>query len=195
MKLCTSEDSILVEKSRAGDVAAFEELVKRYEKKIYTLAYRYSGNYDDANDIAQDAFIKAYRSMPSFKGEASFATWLYKITVNVCRDEFRKKIRHNNLSLDEAIQPHRETPIFAATKLSPQEYAEREDLKDFVKRCLKSLSSDHRLILILREIYGMSYNELASCMECPMNTVKARLHQARQALKKKIMDRRELLDG
>lgn len=94
MKSCTPDDGLLVKKSRAGDLDAFEELVKRYEKKVYTLAYRYTGNHDDANDIAQNAFINAYRFLPSFRGKASFATWLYGITANACRDEIRKQSGH-----------------------------------------------------------------------------------------------------
>jgi len=191
--LCTPDDSLLVRKSKAGDLDAFEELVKRYEKKVYTLAYRYSGNYDDANDIAQNAFIKAYKSLPSFRGEASFATWLYKITANACCDDIRKQSKHNNLPLDNAIQLYRETPLFATKELSPEEYVEREELRDLVNRCLKSLSDDQRLILILREMHGLSYNELASCLDCPMNTVKVKLYRARRLLKEKIVEKREQL--
>jgi len=195
VKLCTLDDSLLVKKSKAGDLDAFEELVKRYEKKIYTLAFRYSGNYDDANDIAQNAFFKAYKSLPSFRGEASFATWLYRITANACHDKIRKQNKYNYLPLDNAIQPYRENPLFAAPDPSSGEYLERKELKDLVKRCLNSLSSDHRLILILREMYGLSYNELASCMGCSLNTVKVKLYRARYALKEKIIKRQELLNS
>jgi len=191
--LRTPDDSLLVKKSKAGDLDAFEELVKRYEKRIYSLAFRYSGNYDDANDIAQNAFFNAYKSLPSFRGEASFATWLYRITANACLDEIRKQNKHNYLPLDNAIQSQWGNSLPAAAPYpSPEEHLEREELKDLVKRCLKSLPGDHRLILILREMYGLSYNELCSCLGCSMNTVKVKLHRARRALKEEIMEKQEL---
>lgn len=192
VKLCAPDDKLLVKRSKAGELDAFEELVRRYERKIYALAYQYVGNHDDANDIAQDAFINAYKTLTSFRGESSFSTWLYRITINACLDQIRKQSKRNRLILDSAMMPHRENRLLL-TELSPEEHVEQEELKELLQRCLKSLSSDHRLVLILREVHGLSYNEISYCLGCPLNTVKVKLHRARQALKKRMLEKRELL--
>jgi len=189
------DDNLLVKRSKDGNLDAFEELVKRYESKVYTVAYRYMGNHADASDLAQDAFIQAYQALQSYRGDASFAIWLLRITSNVCRDEIRKHNRHKKLSLDEMILKPGGNPILAVTELSPEENLEKTEMKDFVQRYLNTLSREHRLILILRETQGLSYKEIAFCLDCSINTVKTRLHRARQALKERIMEKSELLDS
>lgn len=192
VKLCVPDDKLLVKRSKAGEMDAFEELVRRYERKIYALAYQYVGNHDDANDIAQDAFINAYKTLTSFRGESSFSTWLYRITINACMNQIRRQIKRNRLILDIAMTPHRENPLLFA-ELSPEDHVEREELRELLRRCIKSLSRGHRLVLLLREVHGLSYNEISYCLGCPLNTVKVKLHRARRALKKRILEKRDLL--
>lgn len=189
------DDNLLVKRSKDGKLDAFEELVKRYEGNVYTVAYRLMGNHADASDLAQDAFIRAYQSLQSFREDAGFATWLYRITSNICLDEIRKHNRHKKLSLDEMILNPGGNPILAVTELSPEENLEKTEVKDLVQRYLNTLSREHRLILILREIQGLSYKEIAFCLDCSINTVKTRLLRARQALKVRIFETREPLES
>jgi len=189
------DDDLLVKRSRSGDLDAFEELVKRYESKVYTIAFRFTGNHADAGDLAQDAFIRAYQALGSFRGDASFATWLYRIASNVCRDELRRKQRRKKVSLDEVLsQGGGGNPSLVSVDMSPQECLEKTEMRELVQRELAGLPRDYRLILVMREIQGLSYEEIASALECNLGTVKSRLNRARQALKQKVLEHRELFD-
>ena len=189
------DDDLLVKSSRDGDLKAFDELVKRYEIKVYNIAYRFTGNHADASDLAQDAFIRAYRALPSFRGEASFATWLFRITANVCRDELRRQQRQKKVSLDEMMSQPGGNPSLVSSDRSPQECLAIKEIQDFIQRQMDSLSPDQRLILVMREIQGLSYDEIASALDCSLGTVKSRLNRARQSLKQKVLEQRELLDN
>lgn len=188
------DDDLLVKRSRGGDPDAFEELVKRYEGKVYTITYRFTGNHADAGDLAQDAFIRAYQALGSFRGDASFATWLYRIASNVCRDELRRKQRQKKVSLDEVLSQGGGNPFLVSADMSPQDCLEKTEIRDLVQRQLTSLPGDQRLILVMREIQGLSYEEIASALDCNLGTVKSRLNRARQALKQKVLEHRELFD-
>ncbi len=188
------DEDLLVKRSRDGDLDAFEELVKRYESKVYTIAYRFTGNHADAGDLAQDAFIRAYQALRSFRGDASFATWLYRIASNVCRDELRRQQRQKKVSLDEMMSQPGGNPPLAAADMSPQECLERSEIQELVQKQLNSLSGDQRLILVMREIQGLSYEEIAAALECNLGTVKSRLNRARQTLKQRVLENRELFD-
>lgn len=188
------DDELLVDRSRKGDLDAFDELVRRYEGKVYTIAYRFMGNHADAGDLAQDAFIRAYRALPTFRGDSSFATWLYRIASNVCRDEIRRQQRHKKVSLDEVMAQPGGNPSLVAREISPQESIERNELQELVQGQLNALSEDHRLILVMREIQGLSYEEIAAALECTLGTVKSRLNRARQTLRQRVLDHRELFD-
>ncbi len=187
-----SEDELLVRKCKGGDLDAFDELVRRYQSKVYTVAFRFMGNHADAGDLAQEAFIRVFQALASFRGDSSFATWIYRIASNVCRDELRKQQRQKKVSLDEMIAYGGVSPLLVDGDPSPQEQLERSELKDQVQRHLNELSGDHRLILVMRDIQGMPYDEIASALDCSVGTIKSRLSRARQALKRKILDKREL---
>jgi RNA polymerase sigma-70 factor (ECF subfamily) len=184
-------DDLLVQLSKAGDRDAFNELIKRYESKIYSIAYRFSGNHSDAGDLAQEAFIKAFRGLNSFRGDASFATWIYKILSNVCRDEIRKQQRHKLVSLDDLTIHSGNSSYLISTELSPQDYLEKIEIQNLVQEQLNSLPSDQRLILVMRELQGMTYEEIAKEMDCNLGTVKSRLSRARQSLKNNIISCQE----
>lgn len=187
-------DDILINRSKNGDLEAFELLVKRYENKVYTVAYRFLGNHADASDLAQEAFLRIYQALPGFRGDSGFMTWLYRITANVCRDEIRRRQRYQVVSLDG------ESPGGAGQNLaqlpsrdqSPEEALEQKEFNELIQQCLLGLSEEHRLALVMREIQGMSYEEIADVLQCSLGTVKSRLSRARQAFKEKYNNRREL---
>ncbi|AQS59697.1 sigma-70 family RNA polymerase sigma factor [Desulforamulus ferrireducens] len=188
------EDQLLVERSKKGDREAFEHLVQLYEQKVYTIAYRLMGNHADAADLAQDAFIKIYQALPNFRGDSSFSTWIYHITVNVCRDELRKRQRRPTVSLDDNNgEGNNYTYEIRSTAPGPEEMLDRSETQAMIQQCLDSLSDDYRTILVMREIQELAYEEIAEILGCSLGTVKSRLSRARQALKEKISKQMELL--
>ena len=189
-------DEFLVKQTLSGDMQAFEELVSRYEGKIYGLAYRFMGNHADAGDLAQDTFIRIYKSLSGYRNDASFSTWLYQVAANLCRDELRKKKRRRSVSIDELIETSPTNMPVADDAYSPENIVEMHESFRQVQACLNELSDDHRLILIMREMQELSYEEIAGMLQCSMGTVKSRISRARNALRS-IMDRKgELLfDG
>ncbi|MGI6553814.1 MAG: sigma-70 family RNA polymerase sigma factor [Bacillota bacterium] len=184
----------LIEKSKQGNLEAFEELVILYEKQIYNVAYRFIGNHDDASDLAQEAFVRAFKSIKSFRGEASLKTWLYHIVANVCRDELRKRKRQPVVSLDAPIitedgEMHRQQEDWS---FAPERIYERIEVQETVQQLLGELIPEYRLVLIMREIQGFTYEEIATQLGCSLGTVKSRINRARHALKNKIMENQEL---
>ncbi|WP_347491534.1 RNA polymerase sigma factor [Desulfoscipio sp. XC116] len=188
-------DEVLVQKTKKGDLDAFDELVRRYEAKIYGLAYRFMGNHADASDLTQDTFIRLYKVLAGFRGDAAFSTWLYRIAANICRDELRKRQRRRSVSMDEMIEASPANMPTADDSYSPEETVQRREVQRQVQICLSKLSEDHRLILIMREIQGLSYEEIADVLQCSLGTVKSRISRARNALKEKMRRRGELLPG
>lgn len=187
------DDLELVERSRSGDLDAFEKLIGRYEKKVFTAIYRFVGNYADASDLAQETFIRVYQSLASFRGDCSFATWVYRISANVCRDELRHRSRRRNISLEEmtSVPGGKEHP--AGGVRSPEEIYECNELQHMVQECLHELPEEFRLVLIMRELQGLTYDEIAAALDISPGTVKSRLNRGRKALKQKFVGRRELL--
>ena len=166
-----------------GDVNAFEDLVEAYEKNVYNLALRMTGNPQDAQDMAQEAFIKAYNSLSTFRGDSKFSVWLYRIVSNICLDHLRKKNRGTPGSLtvedDDGEEMQLELPD---TSTAPEEVLEKKLTRDAVRRGLASLPPDARQILLLREIEGLSYEEIGATLGLESGTVKSRLFRARKKL-------------
>lgn len=192
----SNNEQLLLERSKAGDIAAFEKLIEVYQKKIFNLAYRMVGNHDDAADLAQEALIRIFKSIANFKEQSSFSTWVYRITTNVCLDEIRKKKNRRVLSLDEEIHVEdgeMQRQIMSDDPL-PDEVVEREELRSIVNGAIGSLPEEQRLVISLRDIQGLSYDEIAEVLDCPTGTVKSRINRARQALKNVLMTKRELLN-
>jgi RNA polymerase sigma-70 factor, ECF subfamily len=192
----SSNEQILLEKSKAGDVAAFEMLIEAYQKKIFNLAFRMIGNYEDAGDLAQEALIRIFKSISNFKEQSSLSTWIYRITTNVCLDEIRKKKNRKVLSLDEEI--HIEDGDMQRQIMSddplPDELMEKKELRQIINSAIDSLPEDQRLVITLRDIQGLSYDEIGRVLECPAGTVKSRINRARFALKNVLISKRELLN-
>jgi RNA polymerase sigma-70 factor (ECF subfamily) len=184
----------LIEKSKQGDLEAFEKLVILYEKQIYNVAYRFVGNHEDASDLAQEAFVRAFNSIKSFRGEASLKTWLYHIVANVCRDELRKRKRQPVVSLDAPITTE-EGEMYRQQEdwsFAPDRICESKEIQETVQKLLGELIPEYRLVLIMREIQGFTYEEIAAQLGCSLGTVKSRINRARHALKNKIMEKQEL---
>lgn len=192
-----SDDDLLY-RCQTGDRDAFQALVEKYQHKVYTIAYRFVGNEADAGDLAQEAFIKVYQKLSTFRGESSFRTWLYHIAANTCRDELRKRQNKRTLSLDNlSPQPGDGTARIEGVKSTmagPEEVAAAREMQRNLQMVLNQLPAEQRLILIMREIQGFSYEEIAHQLECSLGTVKSRLSRARVALKDLVVAHRELFD-
>lgn len=176
----------LVALAKQGDQDAFAQLVQANQNKIYSLALRMTGNPEDGADLAQEAFLKAWRSLPTFQEESSFSTWLYRLTSNLCIDFLRKEKRRKaavttiSLDDDEEDSPPMEV---ADHRFTPETEVERRELRAAMSRALHSLSDEHRRILILREVEGLSYTEIAEALELEEGTVKSRIARARISLR------------
>lgn len=192
MQLTGHTDEHLVEQFLQGSTAAFEELVIRYEQKVFQLAYRLSGNADDASDLAQESFIKVYRYLGQWKGQAAFSTWLYRIVTNTFLDDVRKRKRRPlvAISLDATI-PTEEGEVvreFPSTDADPeQEYLQRE-LQQVVQTALAELAPEYRVVLTLRDIQGHTYEEIAQITKLNLGTVKSRISRGRTALREKLLE-------
>lgn len=186
-------DDELIEKSRQGDLVAFEALIAKYEKKVYTIAFRFMGNHADASDLAQEAFIRVYKSLNSFRAEASFLTWLNHIVANVCRDDLRKRKKQNTVSLEE-VKELKKTNL-AASQNIPEETIMLKERQEALQDVINSLPVDFKWIIIMREFQDFSYEEIASQIGCSIGTVKSRLSRARQLLREKVLKRQDLFFG
>lgn len=165
-----------------GDVQAYEAIVRSYEKKVYNLALRMVGNPDDAADMAQETFIKAYKALGSFRSDSKFSVWLYRIATNVCLDFLRRKSRSNTVSLtayDDDGDAQLDIPDLNG---NPEEELSRKLTIDAVQRGLQTLGEQQRSILVLREINGLSYEEIAQTLDIDIGTVKSRIFRARKRL-------------
>ncbi|ACB85465.1 RNA polymerase, sigma-24 subunit, ECF subfamily [Natranaerobius thermophilus JW/NM-WN-LF] len=194
MTIMKSNDEFLVKQCQNGHLDAFEELVHKYHQKVYSLCYRFSGNHDDANDLAQEAFIRVYHSINKFHFKSAFSTWLYRVTSNVCLDEMRKRKRKSSVSLDSPMETDDGELYFNLPdqKFNPELMAERKDVQEIVHKAIQELPKDQKLTLLLREMEGFSYDEMAEVMNVSVGTVKSRLSRARNNLKEILVQKTEL---
>lgn len=177
------DEAITVRRVLDGDVNAFEPLVREYEKTVYNLALRTVGNAEDAADITQEAFIRAYNSLPSFRGDSRFSSWLYRIVSNLCLDFLRSRSRHAVVSLSREDGEGEETEAeIADESQSPELLLDRKLTREAVRQGLDALPREQRDILLLREIRGMSYEEIGEALGLEAGTVKSRLFRARKKL-------------
>lgn len=178
-------DADLVARARSGDVEAFGLLVERNQDYIYNVVYHLVGSGQDAEDIAQDVFVQAYKSIARFEGRAKFTTWLYGIMLNSVRSFWRRRSRRPTFVLGGPNEDD-ERPDPQAGGDNPLEATMREERVRTVRRAIAGLDDDLREIVVLRDIRGLTYEELAEVLDVPDGTVKSRLHRARQALKEKL---------
>jgi RNA polymerase sigma-70 factor (ECF subfamily) len=181
-----TDDSALIEKCRGGDVAAFEPLVEKYRQRVWRLAYNVLRDREEAWDVAQEAFIKAYQALPSFRGQSAFYTWLYRITMNVAADRARSRAAQGRAFGTERVPEEDWERVITdpnPAEASPADAASRREERQKIMRALDQLSEDHRRIIMLGDLEGLSYREIAETLEIPMGTVMSRLHNARKRLR------------
>ena len=182
-----STDKELVKRVQKGDKGAFDLLVLKYEHKIVNLVMRYVRDPEQALDITQEAFIKAYRALPRFRGDSAFYTWLYRIAVNTAKNYLAAQ-RRRPMDIELDLQDPEQYGLHAKLKESdtPEGLALSQELQDTLERAIAALPDDLRQAIILRELDGMSYEEIAQTMECPVGTVRSRIFRARDAIGKRV---------
>lgn len=183
----------LIRKAKQGDMLAFEELILKHEKIVYNLAFRMMNHSEDAMDISQEVFLKAYRSLSNFDERSAFSTWLYRITHNTCIDEIRKRKGKQTYSLEEDLESEDGSMQrqVADDGDTPEESLMRKEQKSEILRALDTLSEEHKVAIILRDVKGLSYEEIAEILELSLGTVKSRINRARNQLKTEILKIRE----
>ena len=174
----------LVKRAQHGDLAAYDELVRRYQERIYATVYHMTSNHEDANDLAQDAFIKAYSALKSFKGGSSFYTWLYRIAVNKTINFLKQRKNKFHLSLNDIDFNAEHDPDLMSliSDKTPQRDAGLSELQKKLNEALLKLSEPHRMVVVLHDVQGQSHEEIAEIMDCNIGTVRSRLFYARQQL-------------
>ena len=192
----SDNEILLLKKARNGDVEAFEKLIEGCQKKVFNIALRMLGNYDDASELSQEVFIKIFKSLGNFKEHSSFYTWVYRITSNACLDEIRKRNNCKVISLDEPVNLNDNDvkPQVEDHRPTPDMEAEKKEMKKIINDAIKSLPEEHRIVIILRDIQGFSYEEISKIVSCPEGTVKSRINRARQSLKEILKVKKELFE-
>jgi RNA polymerase sigma-70 factor (ECF subfamily) len=180
-----STDEELVTRSMGGDLDSFNQLVLRWERPIYALAYRVIGREEDARDVCQETFLRAFRALGGFKGQAKFSSWLYRITLNLCRDWIRRERRQPIAQAPEGVDI-----IEMASETTPSESVEdlvaRREIGQAVARAMAELPEEQRTAIILKEYHGLTFQEIADMQNCPLSTVKTRLYQGLSFLRLQI---------
>ncbi len=193
--MTSPHDSQLIERCRHGDREAFDELVRRYERQAYNLAYRLTGNYDDASDVVVEAFVRAFQGIHTFRGDANFGTWLHRVVVNTFLDlRKRSKGRQQVVSLEEQMELDGDmlTRQIEDTAPGPQELVEEQEREQVLQHAIDQLSPERRILIVLYHFENLSYEEIAQMLKLPVGTVKSRLNRARLALREILEPSREL---
>jgi RNA polymerase sigma-70 factor, ECF subfamily len=178
-------DEELVARSISGDNESFNELILRWERPIYALAYRTIGREEDARDVCQETFLRAFRALPRFRREAKFSSWLYRIALNLCRDWVRRERR------TPLVQPPEDLDVMElAAAAEPSESIEdvvaRNDMARVVERAMALLPEEQRTAIVLKEYHGLTFQEIADVVGCPLSTVKTRLYQGLAVLRREL---------
>ena len=178
-------DEELVAKSIGGDSDSFNELMLRWERPIYALAYRTIGREEDARDVCQETFLRAFRALPRFRGEAKFSSWLYRIALNLCRDWMRRERRQPVVQAPEGVDLM-ELAAAAEPSESIEDLVARKDLTAIVERAMARLPEEQRTAIVLKEYHGLTFQEIADLVGCPLSTVKTRLYQGLSVLRREL---------
>lgn len=184
------DDHTLVRRAQRGDLDAFDTLVQRYQERIYSAIYHMTAHHEDANDLAQETFIKAYRALPSFKGDANFFTWLYRIAVNKTLNFLRQRKHRTHLSLNDLDAQVENDPELVAlmSDKTPRRDINLAELQEKLNKAMMKLSDTHRMVVTLHDIQGLPHEEIARIMDCNEGTVRSRLFYARQQLQAYLSD-------
>jgi RNA polymerase sigma-70 factor, ECF subfamily len=185
-----TDEMELVERARNGDMAAYDDLVRRYQERIYATIYHMTSNHEDANDLAQESFIKAYQALKSFKGGSSFYTWIYRIAVNKTINFLKQRKNRAQMSLNDLDFNAEHDPDLVAliSDKTPRRDIGLSELQEKLNAALQKLSEHHRLVVTLHDVQGLSHEEIAKIMDCNIGTVRSRLFYARQQLQAYLSD-------
>ena len=185
------EESTLIQRAMGGDAASFNTLMQAHERRMYAVALRMCGNHEDAQDCLQEAMLRIYRAISAFKAQSSFSTWVYRITMNACLDELRKRKSRTSTSLDGLLDTGW-SPVDGGE--SPEGHAMRREMRRTLQKCIGELPEDMRAAVVLRDIEGYSYEEIAGILDANVGTIKSRISRGRERLREKIGARPELFD-
>jgi len=185
-------DQALVERVQRGDKSAFDILVRKYQHKVVKLVSRYVKDHQEVYDVAQEAFIKAYRALPNFRGDSAFYTWMYRIAINTAKNYLVAQGRRlPNVDIEAQDAEQFEGDSALKEYATPESLLRRDEIQNTVLRTIENLPDDLRTAIMLREIEGLSYEEIAEAMDCPVGTVRSRIFRAREAIDKTL---RPLID-
>lgn len=184
------EDLVLVKQAQNGDLAAYDELVTRYQERIYATLYHMTANHEDANDLAQEALIKGYQALRSFKGDSSFYTWIYRIAVNKTINFLKQRKNRSHMSLNDLDFNAENDPDLVAlvSDKTPRRDLSLAELQEKLNSAMMKLSDVHRMVATLHDVQGLSHEEIARIMDCNIGTVRSRLFYARQQLQAYLSD-------
>ncbi len=184
------EESDLVQRAKRGDIAAYDDLVRRYQERIYATVYHMTANHEDANDLAQETFIKGYQALKSFKGDSSFYTWVYRIAVNKTINFLKQRKNRTYLNLNDLDFNAEHDPDLVAliSDKTPRRDASLSELQEKLNAAMLKLSPVHRLVVTLHDVQGLSHEEIGKIMDCNIGTVRSRLFYARQQLQAHLSD-------
>lgn len=186
------DEKKLIERASGGDPEAFNRLMENHERRMYAVALRMCGNREDAQDCLQEAMLRAYRAISGFKGQSTFSTWVYRITMNTCLDELRRRKNKQNTSLDSLLDagwsPKDE-------RNAPERHAIQQEMKAHLHAAIRELPEDMRSAVVLRDIQGMSYDEIAQTLDINVGTIKSRISRGREKLREKLRGSRELFEN
>ncbi len=192
MAQSAQHEELLIRRAAQGDAVAFDRLVELYSPRVYSLAYRLVDNPDDAQDIAQESFIRVYHALPRYKGEAAFSTWLYRIVTNACYDELKRRRRRPQPFTERENDDDDSRAEALPGGESPEDAALRRERQQAVQQAITTLPEHFRMVLVLYDLQGCSYQEIADILRQNVGTVKSRLNRARNLLREKLQDQREL---
>ena len=179
----------LIDRAARGDGPAFNELLGSHEKRMYAICLRMCGNPDDAQDCLQEAMLRVFRAIGSFKSQSAFSTWLYRVTMNTCLDEFRRKKNKQSVSLDAMLETGWSP---AGEEAIPEKHMIEQEQRSAVRAAIADLPEDMRSVIVLRDVQGFSYEEIAGILDANIGTVKSRISRGREKLREKIMQHPEL---
>jgi RNA polymerase sigma-70 factor (ECF subfamily) len=184
------DDLVLVRRAQMEDTAAYDELIRRYQDRVYATVYHMTSNHEDANDLTQESFIKAYRALRTFKGDSSFYTWVYRIAVNKTINFLKQRKNRVHLSLNDMDFNAEHDPDLVAliSHNTPRRDLNLAELNEKLNAALQKLSEHHRMVVVLHDIQGLSHEEIGTIMDCNVGTVRSRLFYARQQLQVYLAD-------
>jgi len=185
-----TEEQVLVRRARQGDLTAYDDLVRRYQERIYATIYHMTSNHEDANDLAQETFIKAFQALKSFKGGSSFYTWIYRIAVNKTINFLKQRKNRSHMSLNDLDFNAEHDPDLVAlvSDKTPRREASLAELQEKLNEAMQKLSEPHRLVVTLHDVQGLAHDKIAEIMDCNIGTVRSRLFYARQQLQAYLSD-------